>query len=161
MYSVSSDVSRFEWEFRAIIWVPEYFGEITNSKRQSDLSYLAEGARFAAPGKCCKFSLLNSWVGTIHTHTYENHHFIQSTVTHNNAHAQIHTDTVFVHVYMYMWTFTYQLCIQSVYWYANKSNVGTVQLMRGGGLGSRPKKMYGERLGHGVEYHLMSPTPRR
>ena len=31
---------------------------------------------------------------------------------------------------------------------------------RGGGLGSRPKKMYGERLGDGVEYHLMSPTPR-
>ena len=32
---------------------------------------------------------------------------------------------------------------------------------RGGGLGSRPKKMYGERLEDGVEYHLMSPTPRR
>ena len=32
---------------------------------------------------------------------------------------------------------------------------------RGEGLGSRPKKMYGERLGDGVEYHLMSPTPRR
>ena len=32
---------------------------------------------------------------------------------------------------------------------------------RGGALGSRPKKMYGERLGDGVEYHLMSPTPRR
>jgi len=33
--------------------------------------------------------------------------------------------------------------------------------MRGGGLGSRPKKMYWEYLGDGVEYHLMSPTPRR
>ena len=33
--------------------------------------------------------------------------------------------------------------------------------LRGGGLGSRPKKMYGERLGDGVEYHLMKPTPRR
>ena len=32
---------------------------------------------------------------------------------------------------------------------------------RGGGLGSRPKKMYGERLGDGVEYHSMKPTPRR
>jgi len=32
---------------------------------------------------------------------------------------------------------------------------------RGGGLGSRPKNMYGERLGDGVEYHLMKPTPRR
>ena len=29
------------------------------------------------------------------------------------------------------------------------------------GLGSRPKKMYGERLGDGVEYHLMKPTPHR
>ena len=37
----------------------------------------------------------------------------------------------------------------------------TARLMRGGGLGSRPKKMYGERLGDGVEYHLMKPTPRR
>ena len=34
-------------------------------------------------------------------------------------------------------------------------------MWRGGGLGSRPKKMYGERLRDGVEYHLMSPTPRR
>ena len=34
-------------------------------------------------------------------------------------------------------------------------------LPRGGGLGSRPKKMYWEYLGDGVEYHLMSPTPRR
>jgi len=34
-------------------------------------------------------------------------------------------------------------------------------MTRGGGLGSRPKKMYGERLGDGVEYHLMSPTPNR
>ena len=32
---------------------------------------------------------------------------------------------------------------------------------RGGGLGSRPKKMYGEYLRDGVEYHLTSPTPRR
>ena len=32
---------------------------------------------------------------------------------------------------------------------------------RGGGLGSRPKKMYGERLGDRVEYHLMKPTARR
>ena len=35
------------------------------------------------------------------------------------------------------------------------------RILRGGGLGLRPKKMYGERLGDGVEYHLMSPTPRR
>jgi len=37
----------------------------------------------------------------------------------------------------------------------------SIHIARGGGLGSRPKKMYGERLGDAVEYHLMSPTPRR
>ena len=31
--------------------------------------------------------------------------------------------------------------------------------MRGGGLGSRPKKMCGERLGDGVEYHLWALRP--
>jgi len=36
-----------------------------------------------------------------------------------------------------------------------------VLITRGGGLGSRPKNMYGETLGDGVEYHLMKPTPRR
>jgi len=34
-------------------------------------------------------------------------------------------------------------------------------IQRGGGLGSRPQKIFGESLGDGVEYHLMSPTPRR
>ena len=34
-------------------------------------------------------------------------------------------------------------------------------VLRGGGLGSRPKRMYGERLGDGVEYHFMKTTPRR
>ena len=38
---------------------------------------------------------------------------------------------------------------------------GETLSLRGGGLGSRPKKMYGQRLGDGVEYHLMSPTPCR
>ena len=39
-----------------------------------------------------------------------------------------------------------------------KCDVTWVSIGRGGGLGSRPKKMYGERLGDGVKYHLMSPT---
>ena len=39
--------------------------------------------------------------------------------------------------------------------------VGERARKRGGGLGSRPKNMYGETLGDGVEYHLMKPTPRR
>jgi len=29
------------------------------------------------------------------------------------------------------------------------------------GAGVETQKMYGERLGDGVEYHIMSPTPRR
>ena len=42
-----------------------------------------------------------------------------------------------------------------------KRSITERPMTRGGGLGSRPKKMYGESLGDGVEYHLMSPTPRR
>jgi len=53
----------------------------------------------------------------------------------------------------------------TVLWEAAKTRVTKRQVSRkdvgrGGGLGSRPKKMYGERLGDGVEYHLMCPTPR-
>jgi len=48
-----------------------------------------------------------------------------------------------------------------MYIHLNMSQLVMSYLQRGGGLGSRPKKMYGERLGDGVEYHLMSPTPRR
>ena len=56
------------------------------------------------------------------------------------------TYTSFVpHMGHVIWMKTYQSC----------------HLRRGGGLGSRPKKMYRERLGDWVEYHLMSPTPRR
>ena len=52
------------------------------------------------------------------------------------------------------------------YTHAHKIHIYAIGLSneivrRGGGLGSRPKKMYGERLGDGVEYHLMSPMPRR
>ena len=43
----------------------------------------------------------------------------------------------------------------------NLMNAQGIHSGRGGGLGARPKKMYGERLGDGVEYHLMKPTPRR
>ena len=39
-------------------------------------------------------------------------------------------------------------------------SVSSFSHTRDGGLGSRPKKMYGKRLGDGVEHHLMSPTPR-
>jgi len=46
-------------------------------------------------------------------------------------------------------------------WAVQCCNAPSTSWTRGGGLGSRPKKMYGERLGDGVGYHLMSPTPRR
>jgi len=47
------------------------------------------------------------------------------------------------------------------YTHTNTQEARRQRGQRGGGLGSRPKKMYGERLGDGVEYHLMKPTPRR
>ena len=34
-----------------------------------------------------------------------------------------------------------------------RQSVSVQDRVRGGGLGSRPKKIYGERLGDGVEYH--------
>jgi len=51
------------------------------------------------------------------------------------------------------------VCVHSVI--LERSDFRKRLCVRGGGLGSKPKKMYGERLGDGVEYHLMSPTPRR
>jgi len=81
---------------------------------------------------------------------------------------------------IYMWQIKYvrwayifgnQMCQMCIHmWQSNTSNelclacrqdvhhVNKIT-MRGGGLGSRPKKMYWEYLGDGVEYHLMSPTP--
>ena len=41
------------------------------------------------------------------------------------------------------------------------SSVSSLCIGEVGGWGRDPKKMYEERLGDGVEYHLMSPTPRR
>ena len=37
--------------------------------------------------------------------------------------------------------------------------ISTICLAERWGLGSRPKKMYGERLGDGVEYHLIALRP--
>ena len=62
------------------------------------------------------------------------------------------------------------LIVATPYEHEKKMNIAATRLIikeippsclveRGGGLGSRPKKMYGERLGDGVQYHLMSPTP--
>ena len=59
----------------------------------------------------------------------------------------------YTHVYIHIYIYVY-MCMKRPKWRHCSG-------WRGGGLGSRPKKMYGERLGDGVEYHLMSPTPRR
>jgi len=56
---------------------------------------------------------------------------------------------------IYMWDITVSYARHDAFIYHISD------MMRGGGLGSRPKNMYGERLGDGVEYHLMKPTPRR
>jgi len=71
------------------------------------------------------------------------------TVDANSRVTYIHTCmNTYTQAYMYAYP-----CIHT----CNSKSIG----MRGGGLGSRPKKMYGERLGDGVEYHLMKPTPHR
>ena len=67
----------------------------------------------------------------------------------------VHTHRRWMCIYIVCHMYGY-LCVHRM---RERARHGTLQ--RGGGLGSRPKKMYGERLGDGVEYHLMSPTPRR
>jgi len=62
---------------------------------------------------------------------------------------------IYMYMYIYLYVYTY-ICIHTCI-YAHR----LILPERGGGLGSRPKKMYGERLGDGDEYHLMKPTPRR
>ena len=66
---------------------------------------------------------------------------------------------IYVHIciYIYLYIHAYVCTRIHIYIYIHTHTHTT----RGGGLGSRPQKMYGERLGDGVEYHLMSPTPRR
>ena len=61
---------------------------------------------------------------------------------------------VYAHIDLHPYTY---MCMQTLMLQIFAMNMKR----RGGGLGSRPKKMCGERLGDGVEYHLMSPTPRR
>ena len=59
---------------------------------------------------------------------------------------------VYMHRYMCICTFTFEI----------SSHSPDLDVEREvGSWGRDPKKMYGERLGDGVEYHLMSPTPRR
>jgi len=76
---------------------------------------------------------------------------------------------IYIFVYMYLHTSLYTCDVYIFFFFMNCGvkqgsephfPVVCKPLMRGGGLGSRPKKMHGERLGDGVEYHLMSPTPR-
>ena len=89
----------------------------------------------------------------------------------HSMHICIYSYIVYIYTYSYIYIYIY--IYEYVYLYANMCSTTVCPLvtsltapiyivdMRGGGLGSRPKKMYGERLGDGVEYHLMSPTPRR
>ena len=93
-----------------------------------------------------------------------------------SCHITIHTCYMTVHTYystIHMYVCSYYIsihtvCVLVVHNYTRlllkyTHGIGvliTCLYTRGGGLGSRPKKMYGERLRDGVEYHLMSPTPR-
>jgi len=60
-----------------------------------------------------------------------------------------------------VWRGAFTCCTRIIHMHDILDQIARLLRTRGGGLGSRPKKMYGERLGDGVEYHLMKPTPRR
>jgi len=76
---------------------------------------------------------------------------------------------IYIYIYTYIYTYIYMhICIGVTFCMTlihmcdmTRLYVARRSIERGGRLGSRPKKMYGERLGDGVEYHLMSPTPHR
>ena len=114
-----------------------------------------------------------------HTFTYTYTNTCTHTYTHTPIHAEhnciSHTRKKFrnaskphIHIYIYKYmhthihTCTYTCCTQmhARSACAQMSDTSRYVRGRGGGLGSRPKKMYGKRLGDGVEYHLMIPTPR-
>jgi len=65
---------------------------------------------------------------------------------------------VCIYTYMYICMYVHIHIYIYIYIYITAEYDGTV-VWRGGRLGSSTKKMYGERLGDGVEYRLMSPTP--
>ena len=84
---------------------------------------------------------------------------------------------IYIYIYVYIYIFIY-ICVQHLHVhrrqsleltppppiaYATSASASVIfrHETRGGGLGSRPKNVYGETLGDGVEYHLMKPTPRR
>ena len=50
-------------------------------------------------------------------------------------------------------------CMYVCHTYIYRTYIYVCVERRGGGLGSRPKKMYGEYLGDGVEYHLIALRP--
>jgi len=68
---------------------------------------------------------------------------------------------VCVYIYVYIHTYMYLSLSLSLCSFRDKYTYISRVVQRGGGLGSRPKNMYGERLGDGVEYNLMKSTPRR
>ena len=113
-----------------------------------------------------KFSIISSLVlsyGNLRSkQTFENFYRCRKIAhdTHRTCctkSAAAHTPHLFLNFYKVFWFWRDASFCSKVH----MKRICNVYETRGGGLGSRPKKMYGERLGDGVEYHLMSPTPRR
>jgi len=78
----------------------------------------------------------------------------------HKCHLQSSCNQVYTHIHKshYSHIYTSAICnpvaIKCIHIYSNPTIYTYTQVplaMRGGGLGSRPKKMYGERLGNGVE----------
>jgi len=108
-----------------------------------------------------KDTVKDLWNTLWNTHTPHCQTHIQHAVKHTKGPTNTHIDAnvaVLFHIEK-------SFCVNRVLCpYTDENGVTRsfhLQTPRGGGLGSRPKKMYGERLGDGVEFHLMSPTPRR
>ena len=68
---------------------------------------------------------------------------------------------IWVYVYMYVYIHIY-ICIYICMYIKNEDARDRREAPHERwGAGVETQKMYGERLGDGVEYHLMKPTPRR
>ena len=116
----------------------------------SHVAHVDESCHTYAMEESCHTYASNTWFNGLckscHAYEWVMSHIFMSHATH--MHESCHT---------YAWVMSH-ICMSH---FTHMHESSRTRGMRGGGLGSRPKKMYGERLWDGVEYHLMSPTPRR
>ena len=144
-----------------ILWV------VSDSKRFATHSYRCNSfTQLQHLHSCNSFTQLQLALYSHITRTNESCHIYEWVMSHIHERVKsrmlesCHTyEWVMSHIWMSHVTYMNDSC--HIYeWDLSHTWIGQ-GTWRGGGLGSRPKKMYGERLGDGVEYHSMKPTPRR